>query len=466
MSCPDSGSPGCLCLSDRLQTVFGAFAAVSVLYLLKIRIADNLDYRNFTKGRYSPEDMLADMHQLWSSHAALLNPVLKIAGTQAPSEECLASVLSALLPDKFARLPGECLKDKASVPAGMSQSAACKPLALEASFTNGISVCRSRKQAKSREKNDLQFMLSHLDCRGKVLLCPAFKLQPKDLSAITRARCDYICNLPFDDADFYADDEVTPEDISYYLRTYLEGDRQKELCLNADKHISGFFRTIPGKDGGAAVTESMQQCELLNFADYYAEVCAEEQLQADTDPEVSDEEKKLNAMGYQDDLLYTLQVWHDKGCAQSLLYLSRGKQASAFATSLPCLHDKAYLQRLQSLLQNRPAPADDRQMITLTDLFPAGVMLQKNRLNLQDNLKMADAQAGIVIQQIPDMLHQIQMPELSYEKLQALLSNSDKDEAVQTVLHLLQAHYRSNCNFLSNDKLLQRNKSLPAANQP
>lgn len=453
-------APEYYCLSNRLQCLFGAFATVPVLYFLHLRMTGRQELPEHTAGHCSPKVLLAYLHQFWREHAAIFNPAMKMASTEEPSEECLFAVLSALRTDRMSQLPADCLTDPYSVPADPAQQKSAKKMAvLSVSGGGNITVQKIRHQSRKNSRRPFkeapsatQLICDYLNVRGKLMLCASMPpVDNSDLGSIVKAQCDYICAIPVE--EYY--DEITPEEISYYLRTYLESDTAKELCLSEDKDISGFFRRCTDQDGNT-VTESMQQCGFMNFVDYYIETCAEECMQDKTHSSMysCEEEWRMMVEAHCENLQYELGSWHDEGGAQSILYTSHGKQASAFTTSLHCRHQKDYLLRMQQLLSDIPVPAKSRQIFTLTDLAPADDRLQSDRLNLQANLQKADALAEKVLTVALAMLHKLRASAVSQEALHSVFC-SNQDAAALTALHFMRAYYTGKDRHLLRDPLLQ-----------
>lgn len=449
-------APECCCLSDRLQSMFGAFATVPVLYFLHLRMTGRQELPDLSAGHCHPEALLPVLQQFWKQHASILNPVLKLAGTKAPSEECLLAVLSALRTDRMSKLPADSLTDTYYVSADPArQKSARKKAMLFVSSEGNITVQKIKYQSrkKSRRKSPeaepiaAQLICYCLNIRGKVMLCSGLNMSDDDLSAITGAQGDYICILPFSDFHLY---DITPEDVSYYLRTYLESDTAKELCLSEDQHSSGFFRRCTDQDGNT-VTESVQQSEFMSFVDYFVAISKEEALESYSDK--NEEERELMAGAFCYDLRHALKRWPETG-TRSLLYQSYGKQATACISSLPCRHQKDYLLRLQPLLQHMPEPEENSQIFTLTDLASADDRLQADMLNLQANLQQADTLAEQVLTVALALLQKIRASAVSPEELHSVFC-SNQDAAIYTALYFLRAYYTDKDNQIRKDPLLQ-----------
>lgn len=439
--------PACLCLSDKVQTMFGAFAAVAVLYAMIYRCDRgqfSARFNNYNDAEVKP---LASLYEIWDKNAALLNPVLKIAGQQAPSAGCLHAVLSLLKADNLPSLVQTCLTDKSPVPAELTQSTVLNLPSIDGSYAAGFSLQRSKSQARGNELTDLQILRQNFHAGHKVLLCPGLSLKPRDLKELVKAQADYICALPAGRGR-QAASRITAADVSAYVQHYLATDAGKPLCLNSQLQISGIF--LKQQDAsGKEVSESIVQCEFSAFMYELVTLRAEDEIGDDDEDDIS----RWEAQAVAEDIIDKMSVWQEEGCAQSVLYISRGKQSATFISSLPCVHQAEYLHMLHSLL--RPVLDTDRAQLTLCPLLPDYLVPVQARWNMLNVLKQADVLAATIINQITNRLKKAgKAPwNLGPEEVHKVMTEHT-EQAVATALHFMQAYYSGN-KYLQADPVLQ-----------
>lgn len=448
----------CQCLTYNVQTLLGAFAAISVLYALIYRFSQTSIYNEFNVYNDDTSNPCAALQRFWHRNAGFLNPLLKIAGQQAPSEECLLTVFAALKPQMLPELIRICLRDACPIPENFTQDMAAKRPSIAGSYRGGIQV--SANSIRKEEYKMLQKLLQNLKVRGKVMLCPGMDITADELQEIVKAHCDYICTLP---AQGLSDllPAVRAQGIRQHALTFLNLTVKHPFDLHADQNLSGL---VSCHDAGntAQAEETLLQWDFLHFADDFITT------KSDFDPQEAMERglTEYEIFKCQRFIYESLDDWQETGCVQSVMCLSgqlpaTGKHKdTAFLSSLPCLHQEEYLRSLLPVLRGRVS-SDNRRKLTLIRQAPACVTQQQSRWELFENMQQADLVADTVVSEVKAMLQKLRKPSSVPPKVRRILTEN-KEQAVQTAMHYLQAWCFRDDRFLRQDKLLQKHKFVPA----